>query len=828
MPTPPPLSEAARLQALAAYCLLDTPPEPEFERLTALTAKLLDVPTALVALVDAERLWFKSRLGLEVSEVPRERTFCTHAIRENRPLIVPDATLDERFATSPVVAGPPHVRFYAGVPLTTRDGVNLGTLCVLDTAPRTFSASETDTLVQLAAVTMAAIEARLTEQRSRQQIALQEQTAQALQLVEARYNRIAAHTPGMVYQLIRHVDGTAEFPFVSDACRELLELEPAALRRDADEYFQLVHPEDRPARDKAVAAAVATMTPLRWEGRHVLASGQTKWLQVSAAPERLANGDLFWDGVAFDNTERKRAEDRLLMLESSIENANDAILVTEIGPLDAPGPRILYANHASTRMTGYSETELLGKEPRMFQGPNTDPAAKQKIRQALERREAVRVEVLNYRKDGSEFWVELNIMPVADEQGRYTHWVSVQRDMTDRRAAQAVLEQARDEAERANAAKSEFLSRMSHELRTPLNAILGFGQLLELQAQTDRQRENVSRILSGGQHLLELVNEVLDLSRIESGKIELTSAPIRISEVCNEAAALLQPLADKRNVHVGRCVGSASGGTVQADRQRLHQVMLNLLSNAVKYNRPGGTVTVACEPAAAGRLRLSVSDTGHGMSPADLTKLFTPFERLGAERSGVEGTGIGLALAKRLVEAMNGTIAVDSAPGRGTTFSVELPAGVALAGETNDSSGAVPARATVHGPTVLYIEDNPSNYSLVEQVLELQRPTIRLLGAMLGQLGLDMARQHRPDLILLDLHLPDVAGDEVLRQLQADGRTRDIPVVMVSADATNEQPRRLLALGARAYLTKPLKIAELMQAVDHALASEVSPPSSAA
>ena len=823
MPIPISSDESTRLQALKGYDLLDTPPEPEFERITALAAKLFDAPIALVSLVDEERLWFKSRHGLGVDETPREMAFCAYTILENHPFIVPDATADERFANSPVVTGPTHARFYAGAPLTTSTGMNLGALCVIDTKPRQFSEAEADTLTQLAAITTAAIEARLADQRSKRQIAAQQQTEQALRLVEARYKRIAANTPGMVYQFIRRADGSAEFPFVSDACRELLELEPAVLMGDANAYFALVHPKDRAVRDKTVAAAIAAMAPLRWEGRHVLASGKTKWLQLCALPERAANGDMFWDGVVLDNTERKRAEDRLLMLESSVENANDAILVTKAEPVDEPGPRIIYANRAFTRATGYTEADVLGKNPRMFQGPNTDPAARRKIREALERWEAVRVDILNYRKDGTEFWVELNIVPVANERGWYTHWVSVQREITERRAAQVVLEQARDEAQRANLAKSEFLSRMSHELRTPLNAILGFGQLLEMQAQTDRQRENVSHILSGGRHLLELINEVLDISRIESGKIELTLAPIKVAEIFNEAAALIQPLAAKRNVHVGRCSGQACDGVVQADRQRLRQIVLNLLSNAVKYNRTGGTVSLSCDPASTpGRLCLSVADTGAGITSADANKLFVPFERLGAERSGVEGTGIGLALAKRLVEAMGGTIGVESTPGRGSTFYVELPSSDTLVAGRCQPTEPPLDEAAASGPTVLYIEDNPSNYALVTQILEMQRPTIRLLGAMLGQLGLDMARAHRPELILLDLHLPDVQGEEVLRQLQADLITRDIPVVMVSADATTEQPRRLLASGARAYLTKPLKIAELVQAVDDALAGEIS------
>ena len=311
MPNPFPPDETARLESLTAYGLLDTAPELEFERITALAAKLFDAPIALIALVDADRLWFKSRCGLGVGEMPREMTFCTYAILQNCPFIVPDATLDERFVASPAVTGPPHVRFYAGVPLTTGTGMNLGTLCVLDTVPRTFSDSETDTLTQLAAVTTAAIEARLTLQRSQHQIALQEQTEQRLRLVETRYKRIAENTPGLVYQFIRHADGRPEFLFVSDACREMLGLEPTKLLEDASTYFDLVHPKDRAPREKLVAEALAAMKPMRWEGRHILPSGQIKWLQTSALPERAANGDILWDGVILDITARKRTEDRL-------------------------------------------------------------------------------------------------------------------------------------------------------------------------------------------------------------------------------------------------------------------------------------------------------------------------------------------------------------------------------------------------------------------------------------------------------------------------------------------------------------------------------------
>ena len=806
---------------LARYELLDTPSESEFDQIAALAAKLLNVPVALVSIVDAERLWFKSRHGLKISELPREMTFCDCAIRGTGPLVVPDATRDERFADSPVVTGPMHVRFYAGALLTTHDGVNLGTLCVLDTVPRNLSDSEVATLNQLAAIVMAAIEARRTEQRLRQEIAVHEQTTQALQVVQTRYQRIAENTPGLVFQFVRHTDGTGKFLFMSDACREILGLEPAVILADASRYFGLVHPEDRAARAAAVTHSLATLEPLKWMGRHVLASGQTKWLEISSKPEYSANGDVLWDGVVLDATERQDKENRLLMLESSVEHANDAILVTEAEPLGEPGPRIIYVNRAFTRMSGYTREEVVGKNPRMFQGPNTSPVAKDSIRAALKAWKPVLVELLNYRKDGTEFWVELNIVPVANEKGWYTHWVSVQRETSGRKEAQRVLEEARDEAQRANAAKSEFLSRMSHELRTPLNAILGFGQLLEMSEPTERQQESISHVLRGGRHLLDLINEVLDISSIEAGKIDLTLEPVHVASALEEITASLRPLINQRGIilDVQHAEFKLDGTTVLADRQRLKQVLLNLLSNAIKYNRVYGRVELLCEYAPGETmLRLSVRDNGPGIGAEDLPKLFLPFERLNGGQSAVEGTGIGLAITKRLVEAMNGTIGVKSTLGQGSTFWFELP--MASSGKEQTLDAMIPrlkATRPVAAHKVLYVEDNLSNLTLIQAILA-KRMDIELFSALCGADGWKLAREHQPELILLDLQLPDLAGDEVLRALKADSTTRDIPVVMVSADATAVVIERLLGLGAAAYLTKPFDIPAFLRTIVDTLA----------
>jgi signal transduction histidine kinase/CheY-like chemotaxis protein len=380
--------------------------------------------------------------------------------------------------------------------------------------------------------------------------------------------------------------------------------------------------------------------------------------------------------------------------------------------------------------------------------------------------------------------------------------------------------QAQVAAEAANRSKSEFLSRMSHELRTPLNAVLGFSQLLQLDDLTADQDQSVEQITKGGRHLLDLINEILDISQIETGTLALSPESVRILDVISETADLIRPLADDRGVHLLGTETQDCDVFVFADRQRLKQILLNLVGNGIKYNRDGGTVSISCARRAPGKLRIQVTDTGPGIPPEQFGLLFTPFERLGAERTTVEGTGIGLALSRRLAEVMGGTVDVESTVGRGSTFWVELPI-VEGPVERVDrlaelSSTTAIEIDTTDRPAVLHIEDNLSNVQLVERVLA-QRPGVRLIPAMQGRLGLELARQHRPALILLDLNLADVSGEQVLHQLRDDSATSQIPVAIVSADAMPRQVQRLLAGGATAYLTKPIDVREMLALVDKAL-----------
>jgi signal transduction histidine kinase/ActR/RegA family two-component response regulator len=392
----------------------------------------------------------------------------------------------------------------------------------------------------------------------------------------------------------------------------------------------------------------------------------------------------------------------------------------------------------------------------------------------------------------------------------------LQATLAEQARLEAEARQASAEASAANRSKSEFLSRMSHELRTPLSAVIGFAQLLELDDLTDLQRESVEQIQKGGRHLLDLINEVLDITRIETGDFTLSSEPVLASEILADATDLMRPVADTAKIHL---VGDRLTGCdvhVFADRQRLKQILLNLLANAVKYNRIGGTVAVSCS-STRDLLRLNVTDTGPGIPPESLGLLFEPFERLGAEHGTVEGTGIGLALSRRLAEAMGGRLDVDTALGRGSTFWIELPV-VEAPVERLDRLGpatSVPVEVPVADTRqrILYIEDNLSNLKLVERVLE-ARQDIELIAAMQGRLGLELARQHAPALVLLDLHLPDVDGDEVLRELRDDPATASVPVVILSAEASPNHIQRVLAAGAHSYLTKPLDVRALLRTID--------------
>ncbi|MBA3962357.1 MAG: PAS domain S-box protein [Chthoniobacterales bacterium] len=774
---------------------------------------------------------------------------------------------------------------------------------------------------------------------------------EALRESDARYHRVAANAPGMVYQFLQRADGSMEFPFVSDGAREVFGLEPAELEADANVLVHRIAAADLETFVQSVEKSRTSLQDWNWEGRFLRTSGEEIWVRGSSRPVSRPNGDVVWDGLLIDITgqkhaeiklaaaearyrqivetaqegiwvidasgrttfanpkmaamlgvtaaemegrsmydfmdddarqiaeknlerrsqgiaeqhefrsrrrdgshlwalvvtnplpaakggfggalamvtditERKEAEEQLRQaalensqLASAISNLSSGVVITDPRLPDNP---MIFANPAFYSLTGYAPEEVLGRNCRFLQGPKTDSAMNAEMREAIKAGRAFSGDVLNYRKGSSTFWNEITITPVFDSAGTLVNFVGLQADITERRETAIALEEAKAEAERANAAKSDFLSRMSHELRTPLNAILGFGQLAELDAQTADERENAEQIQSAGAHLLQLINEILDLASIEAGRTHLSIKPVPLRLALNSALALVRPMATRRKVEVAEFVCDQY---VFADEQRLQQVLLNLLSNAIKYNKDGGAVTLTCEGTSRGFVRLEVKDTGLGIDAAELPSLFQPFKRLHTEEDKIEGIGLGLAISQGLMKAMGGMIGAESERGRGSVFWIELPAAHSLPNE--ESEVARPAlsdqQSAINNPkTLLYIEDSSSNLKLVERII-IHRPGLRMITAQQGRIGLELARHNRPDVILLDLHLPDMNGDQVLTWLRSDPQTATIPVVMLSADATGGQIERLKELGACAYITKPFQVQELLRVLDETLAQEGAP-----
>jgi PAS domain S-box-containing protein len=506
------------------------------------------------------------------------------------------------------------------------------------------------------------------------------------------------------------------------------------------------------------------------------------------------------------------------LLQSILDSMGDGVLVA-----DENGKTVLL-NPAAESMLGSDAVRIPHSNWSEIFGiyhPGTGslyPPADLPLARAMrgETADGLELHVLNPRK-ASDLFVSVNVRPLRDDEGHGRGGVAVVRDITATRRSQELLHRAKEEAERANRAKSEFLSRMSHELRTPLNSILGFAQVLEMASLHADDSASVEQILKGGRHLLNLINEVLDVARIEAGRLSLSLEPVQLAEVIQEALDLVRPLAQQRNIAIGSGF-HAENLYVKADRQRLRQVLLNLLANGVKYNVDGGRLEVSIQCQEGGAVRTCVADTGHGIAPQERERLFRPFERLAGESRAVEGTGLGLALSKGLVEAMGGAIGVESAAG-GSTFWFDLepaepPAD--LLPELDDLAGYELGLGAPQDKIVLYIEDNPSNMALMKRIVE-SRSAVQLIGAPHGQMGLNLARTHRPDLILLDLHLPDMPGQEVLQHLRQDPDTKTIPVVIVSADATPEQMQRSLASGALSYVTKPVDIPSMLRLLDGVL-----------
>lgn len=741
-------------------------------------------------------------VACEITAVDTRQAFLEALEREAFHVILADdrlPTFDGQSALALAVAHAPHVPFV----------FVSGTLGE-ETAIERLKAGATDyVLKQRLARLVPSIDRAIREEQSRREHARTQETKLFLE-------DLIAASPSMIFR----VDPREfQITYASPNVQRLLGYSQDAVVGVRNFWRTLLHQDDLERAAADLRQALETRSrQIPQEYRFRSNDGRYRWFFSLMQVEYTVHGGasrILW--YCIDISDRRAAEQALLDNEERtraiLRTANDAFITMD------SGGRIVDWNERAETMFGWPREEALGRiladtiVPERFRARHTRGFNQLRATDDSELLNR-RLEWIALRRDGAEFPIELTIWPTG--RGPERTFNTFVRDITDQQRNAEAIRQAKDEAERANRAKSDFLSRMSHELRTPLNAVLGFAQLLTGESLDEEARDNVEQILRGGKHLLDLINEVLDISRIEAGRLTLSLEPVSVTEAVLDAVALVSPLASGREIDIAVEPLDAQAAVI-ADRQRLGQILLNLISNAVKYNRASGRVTVGFAAREPNRLRITVADTGPGIRPDKMQLLFNPFERLGVEASGIEGTGLGLALSRGLAEAMGASMGAESEVDQGSTFWIELERSHEAVAVSRPDADTAPLRITSHGSgRVLYIEDNQSNVRLMARLLA-RRPGIVLVHAADGRTGIALATEHEPDVIFLDLHLPDMSGEQVLHQLWSDPRVRPIPVVMLTADATPAQMKRALASGAAAYLTKPLNLRKVLDTLDEML-----------
>ncbi|MDR5899800.1 GAF domain-containing protein [Halomonas vilamensis] len=849
-----PDNEAQRLKALHELHVLDTPPEQAFDRLTELARELFDVPIALVSLMDENRQWFKSHLGLEAQETPRDISFCAHAVADNAPLVIPDTLKDARFADNPLVESSPHIRFYAGFPLRPIDDLPVGTLCLLDTQPRTLSDRDYRLLENLAGQA----ETLLHQQKNNADLA---RTAKRFETL---------------------FDSSAVAKVRTDRAGTIIAINPAAVNLLGYTKEQLIGqnvailapPEIAGEHDAYISRYLAGGSP-KVIGKGREAEAQHKdghripvHLAINAIEGEHGNVDEFL-GVLTDLSsiyathKRMHKEQSLLkVLHQGITDYqalmsgerlwtflmealrtltdSDYSLIGEVLPTDTTS---VLKIHAITDLSWSEQSrglmERLRRGDMMLTNPNT------LLGRVFAHGEVIMTDDLYHHRLRGGFppghppinnylgvpifssGELIGMFAIANSQQTLNQelldWlqpfidtcallINLYRQMAEREHVMGELAQARDQAEKANRAKSEFLSSMSHELRTPLNSILGFAQILasgKRNPLNDKQLRQVNQIEKSGQHLLSLINEVLDLAKVEAGRLPLSIEPINVQSVIQDACDTLEANAETAGITLVRCEAPAEW-RVSADYTRTKQVLLNLISNAIKYNHANGRVEISANTKGS-TICIGVSDNGPGIAPERHHELFEPFNRLDAENGAIEGTGIGLAITRELVDRMGGDISVDSMPGQGATFSFTLPL-------ASDKYNAPKHPHTERDPhpsapsqqhTLLYIEDNPANQRLMEDIIDdIDDVTLRTVPT--AEIGLDIIRSRQPDVILIDIHLPGMNGYQALEAIRKDETLNHLPVIALSANAMPSDIKNGIEAGFDDYLTKPLEIEKLL------------------
>jgi PAS domain S-box-containing protein len=602
----------------------------------------------------------------------------------------------------------------------------------------------------------------------------------------------------------------------SDRIAPLFGYPEGNLETTYENFIAAVHREDRQAVSDAVTDCVESGKEYKIEHRVVWPDGTVRWLLETGDVTRNEDGTpLHMLGVVQDIHERKMAQQELEFSEALLKDAQQ---MANMGhwSLDIASGALFWSDEIY-RIFGYAPNEFAPSYQQFFDAVHPDDVEKikQSEKEAYENNTKHSIDHRIIRPDGSIRWVHEEAKTEYDKHGKAIRLSGTVQDITKRKDVEDALVLAKEEAEKANRAKSEFLSSMSHELRTPLNAVIGFSQLLESDDElTEEQVENAKEIHHAGRHLLELINDVLDLSKIESGHIAIQNQNLHLQDIINECVILTASLADQHGVLVDYVSDvTLQDMLVHADVVRLKQAILNLLSNAIKYNVPNGKVHIYTRIANDGFVRISIEDTGNGIPQDKIDDLYIPFNRLGKENSGIEGSGIGLVITRTLIELMGGTLDFETKEGVGSVFSFCLKA-VGSESDKNESMQMKQSNIEKQsaGKKIIYIEDNPANLRLVEKIIR-KLDGVVLVTAVEPESGIALVKDHMPDLILLDINLPGMSGYDVIKEIRGNSETSLIPVIAVSANAMESDIAHSREVGFDDYITKPLNIPKFCEIV---------------
>ncbi|UYL09436.1 ATP-binding protein [Bdellovibrio sp. SKB1291214] len=808
------MPETKRQQSLQRYNILGTLPESTFDEITQLAAEVCDVPMALIGFVDNERIWFKSHVGTDIIEAPREQTICGHMIEERKVMVLQDASLDPRFKDLPSVKSGLKVRFYAGAPLITPDGVVIGSLCVFSPQTKTLTETQIKSLERLARMAMYFLEARITDidEKQKAQADLEKQKDFLNAVLENLFDGVIA------------CDANGKVSLSNGASRRFHGLEQAYDEDVPPEkwasYFQLFHADgetlmkmeeiplyralhDQLIRDEemVVRSVSGKKTKLKMNGQAIFGKGGTKLGAVI---------------TLHDITEQRNAVSREQATNMTLKKLIDLVPVG-IALFDE-NKKITTWNKANEQITGWTEQELLGRS--VYETIEASEADTESISNQVNKRLEKYAGELEYvTKSGKTVDLHLSIVPLFDGDGKRTGSMSVSVNISDIRERERRLVEANRALKEASAAKSDFLTNMSHEIRTPLNGVIAMSELMAMTDLTEEQKEMLLTVQHSASHLLMIVDDILDFSKVEAGKMRVENVKFDLQDIVEQSIRSVMPFADSKNLKVTTMLPVDLRSSFNGDPGRICQVLLNLVGNAIKFTEKGEiSIALSAGKNINGKavVRFEVADTGIGIPANQLDKLFKAFSQAdGSMTRKYGGTGLGLSIAHGLIDLMGGKIGVDSVEGQGSKFWFTVP--LEMIGEEKKQVTATPSTATdvpsISGMHILVAEDNAVNQTIARAMLTKLGATCEVVEN--GRLAVEALANNKYDLVLMDCQMPEMDGYEATRTIRSNGRPEihTIPIVALTAHAMAGDREKCLDAGMDDYLTKPIHMKNLAQAI---------------